>query len=387
MSRRTSPGRPRRRAAAFARRLSLCLPLSVPLLGLGGCGTIGYYSQAVGGHLALMRAREPIAALVAAEDTDPELRAQLETLVAARAFAARELALPDNDSYSTYVETGREAVTWNVVAAEEFSLEARTWCFPVAGCVSYRGYFDEAEAHAYAAALAADEGLDVTVGGASAYSTLGWFADPVLDTMLRGGELRYVGTLFHELAHQVVYVKDDSDFNEAYATFVERTGTRRWLRERGEASRIAAYDASLGRGADFVALLARTREALADLYADESLSAEAMRAAKGEVFEGMRARYEALKGDWGGYAGYDGWFARELNNARLVAVSTYRRYVPAFAALYAEAGEDIGRFHALVAEVGELPFEERRARLDALLDDAAGRGDGQGVGQEDGRGA
>ena len=196
--------------------------------------------------------------------------------------------------------------------------------------------------------------------------------------MLRGGELRYVGTLFHELAHQVVYVRDDSDFNEAYATFVERTGTRRWLRERGEALRITAYDASLERGAGFVALLARTREELADLYADESLSAEAMRAGKAEAFENMRARYEALKSDWGGYAGYDGWFARELNNARLVAVSTYRRYVPAFAALYAEAGEDIERFHARVAELGDLPFETRRARLDALLE-AAGQGVGQGA--------
>ena len=244
----------------------------------------------------------------------------------------------------------------------------------MAGCVSYRGYFDEAEARAYAEALASEEGLDVSVGGASAYSTLGWFADPVLDTMLRGGEFRYVSTLFHELAHQVVYVKDGSDFNEAYATFVERIGTRAWLRERGEHSRIADYDASLERGAAFTSLLAETREALRLLYADEALPAEEMRAAKAAAFETMRTRYETLKAEeWDGYAGYDGWFARELNNARLVAVSTYRRYVPAFAALYVEAGEDIERFHALVAEVGALPPDERRARMDALLEASASR--------------
>ena len=356
MPRRTSPAR-------LATRLSLCLPLCA----LGGCSTIGYYSQAVGGHLALMRAREPIASLIAAEDTDPELRVKLETLVAARAFAARELALPDNDSYSTYVETGRRAVTWNVVAAEEFSVEARTWCFPVAGCVNYRGYFDEAEARAYAAALAADEDLDVTVGGASAYSTLGWFADPVLDTMLRGGELRYVGTLFHELAHQLLYVKDDSDFNEAYASFVEQEGVRRWLVERGEDSRIADYEASLARAEAFVGLLRGTRVELETLYAEEGLTDATRRARKAVVFERMRERYAELKVGWDGYAGYDGWFARELNNARLVAVSTYRRYVPAFAALHAEAEGDIDRFHALAAELGALEPNARRARLDALI--------------------
>jgi len=362
MSRRPLPSRFRSRSIALSIPFALLAVAS-----LSGCSTLGYYSQAVGGHLKLMRAREPIERLLADENTDPELRAKLETLTAARAFGVSELGLPDNDSYSTYVATGRRAVTWNVVAAEEFSLQPRTWCFPVAGCVSYRGYFAEEEARAYAAALADEEGLDVSVGGASAYSTLGWFDDPVLDTMLRGGELRYVSTLFHELAHQVVYVKDDSDFNEAYATFVEQIGTRRWLTARDEANRIADYEASLGRSEDFVALLARTREALLALYDEGGMDEGTRRTRKAAAFETMRERYAELKVTWGDYAGYDGWFARDLNNARLVAVSTYRRFVPAFAALYAEAGEDIERFHALVAEVVELPREARRERLEALL--------------------
>jgi len=333
---------------------------------LGGCGTIGYYSQAVGGHLALMRAREPIDELLAADDTDAALRAKLETLVAARAFAVSELALPDNDSYATYVETGRRAVTWNVVAADEFSVRARTWCFPVAGCVSYRGYFDEDDARAYAAGLTAAGDVDVSIGGASAYSTLGWFDDPVLDTMLSGGAIRYVGTLFHELAHQVLYVQDDSDFNEAYATFVERTGVRRWLRARGESARIESYDISLERAAAFGELLRTTRGELEALYAEPELGDDVRRERKVAVFATMRERYAALKDGWGGYAGYDGWFSRDLNNAHLVAVSTYRRLVPAFAALYAEAGEDIARFHALAAEVGALEPDARRARLESL---------------------
>jgi len=362
MSRRPLPSRFRARFIALSVLFALLAVAS-----LSGCSTLGYYSQAVGGHLALMRAREPIERLLADENTDPELRAKLETLTAARAFGVSELGLPDNDSYSTYVATGRRAVTWNVVAAEEFSLQPRTWCFPVAGCVSYRGYFAEEEARAYAAALADEEGLDVSVGGASAYSTLGWFDDPVLDTMLRGGELRYVGTLFHELAHQVVYVKDDSDFNEAYATFVEQIGTRRWLTVRDEADRIVDYEARLARSEDFVALLTRTRETLLALYDEGGMDAATRRTRKAAVFETMRVEYAELRASWGDYTGYDGWFARDLNNARLVAVSTYRRFVPAFAALYAEAGDDIERFHALVAEVGELPRATRRERLEALL--------------------
>lgn len=328
---------------------------------LGGCSNVGYYSQAVGGHVKLMLAREPIDKLLADEATPEELRGKLRTLVDARQFAIERLQLPDNDSYNSYVETGRDAVTWNVVAAEEFSLKARTWCFPVAGCVSYRGYFDKADAEEYAAQLAA-ENYDVSVGGASAYSTLGWFDDPVLDTMLRGGDVRYVGTLFHELAHQVLYVKDDSDFNEAFATFVEQQGVREWLAERGESDRIEAYNASQGRVVEFLALLKQTRDALQELYRKDLPEAD-MRAAKQAAFDDMRSAYESLKQQWGGYAGYDNWFRRDLNNARLVAVSTYRRDVPAFQAMYDEAGQDMSAFYELARQVGKLPYKERRSRI------------------------
>lgn len=338
---------------------------TVAMVASSGCSTIGYYSQAVGGHLKLMRARQPLEQVLADEATSPELRAKLQTLVDARNFAVTELGLPDNDSYSTFVETGRTAVTWNVVAASEFSVNPRTWCFPVAGCVSYRGYFDRADADAYAQGLA-KENYDVTVGGASAYSTLGWFDDPILDTMLRGNDTRYVGTLFHELAHQVLYVKDDSNFNEAFASFVEQVGTRKWLEERGEEERIAQYDASLVRVEEFVNLLKVTRENLQQTFAKD-LEEQLMRDEKAAVFEQMRAEYELLKETWNGYAGYDNWFKRDLNNARLVAVSTYRRFVPAFYAMYLEAGEDLQKFYDVARVTADLPATERRERLNAYL--------------------
>ncbi len=332
---------------------------------LSGCNAVGYYSQAVGGHLKLMSAREPIDKVLVNPETPEELREKLQTLLDARQFAVSTLGLPDNDSYSSFVATGRDAVTWNVVAAPEFSVSPKTWCFPVAGCVSYRGYFDRADADAYAAELAKDN-FDVTVGGASAYSTLGWFDDPVLDTMLRGSDVRYVGTLFHELAHQLLYVKDDSNFNEAFASFVEQEGTRQWLKERGEAERIEQYDASLRRGEDFVLLLQKTRNGLLEAFAQDG-DEEAMREAKAAVFATMQDDYIELKEHWNGYSGYDNWFKRDVNNARLVAVSTYRRFVPAFQAMYLQAGEDLNEFYKVAKIAADLPPVERREHLNAYI--------------------
>jgi predicted aminopeptidase len=349
--------------------LGLRLFLLTGVLALGSCSSVGYYSQAVTGHLKLMSARQSIEKLLAAEDTDPELRGKLQTLVDARQYAVKSLGLPENDSYNTYVETGRRAITWNVVATEEFSMSPNTWCFPVAGCVSYRGYFDLHDAEKFAASLA-DKSYDITIGGASAYSTLGWFDDPVFDTMLRGDDLRYVGTLFHELAHQVLYVKDDSNFNEAFATFVEQLGVRLWLQDQQQAERIEGYDVSLDRAAEFVELLKHTREALLELY-KQPLTAAVKRKRKQLVFDGMREEYELLKATWGDYKGYDGWFRRELNNARLIAVATYRRYVPAFYAMYDEVGRDLQLFYSLAEEVSALPADQRRAVMAKYLEAAS----------------
>jgi len=340
------------------------LPLLFSLT--SGCSSVGYYSQAVGGHLKLMRARQPIAELLDAESTSPDLVEKLQTLVDARQFAVTELSLPDNDSYNTYVETGRRYVTWNVVAAEEFSLRAKTWCFPVAGCVNYKGYFAEEDARNYATELR-EENYDVNVGGALAYSTLGWFEDPVLDTMLNGGDIRYVGTLFHELAHQLLYIQDDSNFNEAFASFVEQQGLRIWLRSREEDKRIALYNDYLGRGDDFSVLLKTTRQELLAVY-NKDLPDEEKRAGKQAAFENMQKNYAELKEKWNGYNGFDGWFAREMNNARLVSVATYRKLVPAFAALFVEADRELPVFYELAKELADLPTKERQQRMNAYLE-------------------
>lgn len=312
-----------------------------------------------------MRAREPIDKLLAADSTDPELRTKLQTLVDARQYAIDTLELPDNESYNTYAETGRRYVTWNVVAAEEFSLSAKTWCFPVAGCVSYKGYFAEEDANAYAAELS-EQSLDVNVGGASAYSTLGWFDDPVLDTMLRGGDVRFVGTLFHELAHQVLYIKDDSNFNEAFASFVEQEGIRTWLTDRNESDRIDRYNDHLGRSADFSALLKSTREGLQAVYAEEAAD-DVKRARKQAVLDDMQTNYKALKESWDGYAGYDGWFSRKVNNARLLSVATYRRLMPAFAAMYVDVDRQLPAFYEKAREVAAMPSGQRSVLMDEYL--------------------
>lgn len=329
------------------------------------CSTVSYYSQAVGGHLKLMSARQPIDKLLSSDSTDPELKRKLQTLVDARQYAVDKLHLPDNDSYNTYAATGRRYVTWNVVAAEEFSLSPKTWCFPVAGCVSYKGYFAEEDANAYAAELRA-QNLDVNIGGATAYSTLGWFDDPVLDTMLNGGDLRYVSTLFHELAHQVLYIKDDSSFNEAFATFVEQEGLRIWLNDRGEPDRIAWYNDSLKRSADFSELLKTTRSQLLAAY-KEDISDEQKRQRKRAVLDDMQGNYQKLKVSWDGYSGYDGWFSREVNNARLLSVSTYRKLVPAFAAIYLDVDKQLPAFYEKAKEIAALPADQRREKMDAYL--------------------
>jgi predicted aminopeptidase len=345
----------------------LLLTLALPALaGLGGCG---YYFQAVRGHFQIMGERVPIDDVIDDPGTPAEVRARLELVREARVFASDELQLPDNDSYTTYVALDRSFVVWNVFAAPEFSVEPKRWCFPVAGCVVYRGYFAEDDANEYAGRLAAD-GWDTYVGGVAAYSTLGRFDDPVLSTMLRWPDYRLAGLLFHELAHQVVYVKDDSEFNESFATAVEEEGLARWLADRGEDAVLVEYRADRERQGAFGLLIEDTRARLAELYR-RPLDEAAMRAAKAAEFAALRERYRALRDAWGGYAGYDAWFDLPLNNAQLVPVATYRRYVPAFRALLRESEGDLGAFYDACRQLGALSPDARRERLEALLRTAA----------------
>ncbi len=353
-----------RRAATLLRRTLLAALLGAAATGLGGCTTLGYYAQAVSGHLDIVSRRQPIDRLLAAEATDPALRERLRSALAARDFASRELGLPDNGSYRSYADIERRYVTWNVIATEEFSVAARQWCFPIAGCVPYRGYYSEAEAEAFAAGLAGQR-LDVFVNPATAYSTLGWFDDPLLNTMLAWHDTRLAGVIFHELAHQQVWVKDDAAFNESFAVFVQDEGVRRWLQATATPEDLAAYAERIERRRAFAALLRATRAELATLYASDA-GAEAMRTAKESAFARLRAGYADLKRRWGGYGGYDNWFDRPLNNARLALVATYNDHVAGFAGLFERAHRDFPAFYAAVAELGALQPAARAARLAEL---------------------
>ncbi len=325
---------------------------------LSGC----YLMQAAVGQYRVLHARAPIDALIADPATDARLRARLTEVHAAREFASRELALPNNASYRSYADIGREFVVWNVVAAPEFSLRPRHWCFPVVGCVAYRGYFHERQARELALALEA-RGFDVVVEGVPAYSTLGRFADPVLSSMLRYDDDELVATLFHELAHQLIYVRNDSSFNEAFATAVEEEGLRRWLARRGAAQRIDAFRLEQRRETALLALLAPARARLAALYASGTPVAE-MRAAKHSILAQLAADIRALERREGVHYGvYDEWMTRGLNNAQLASIATYYECVPGFERLLAAQQDDLPRFYAAVRALADEPRDERHAQL------------------------
>lgn len=350
----------------FARRSRVapvvCALLLLPLL--GGCASAKFYWQAACGQLELLSRRVPVDEVLADESVPETVRTRLAAAHDARQFAARELALPDNDSYQTYADLERPYALWNVFAAPEFSVEPETWCFPFAGCVAYRGYFREAHAGGEVARLQR-RGLDAYYAGVGAYSTLGRFADPILNTMLAGDELRTVATIFHELAHQIVYRPSDAPFSESFASFVEREGVRRYLAARDRDSDYARYERSIEYQEAFAALVVGAREGLAEVYARPQ-DEVAMRAAKTGAFAQLKADYEALKVRWGGYAGYDRWFARDLNNAHLVSVSTYNQWVAAFSQLLAEHDGDLPAFYAAVRTLAEEDDAGVVARLSAL---------------------
>ena len=334
-------------------------------LPLAGCADLAYYRQAALGQWELWQARQPVAEALADSTTSPELRRRLEITQALRAFASVELALPDNDSYRDYADLGRSWAVKNVFAAPELSLEPRQWCFWIVGCLSYRGYFDAEAAHRLADELRAS-GEDVYVADVAAYSTLGWFDDPLLNTFIYWPTGRLAELMFHELAHQRLYIADDSAFNEAFATAVGRLGAERWLEWRGAVREREDYAVDYRRRQEFLQLVAVAREQLAALYASPRDEA-GKRADKQYILTELRDRYQDLKRGWGGYTGYDRWFNQDLNNAKLAGISTYHRLVPAFLALYEREGQDFAAFYQAAEAIGRLPPAERKARLQELL--------------------
>jgi predicted aminopeptidase len=314
---------------------------------LAGCESISYYGQAIGGHLKLLSSARPVDSWLADPATPPDLKQRLETARRIREFATRELHLPDNASYTTYADLGRRYAVYNVFAAPRFSVEPKAECFPITGCVAYRGFFSEKDALRHAERLRA-EGYDVYVGGILAYSTLGWFDDPLLSTFIRYPDSQVARLVFHELAHQVVYAKNDTTFNESFAVTVEEEGVRRWLESESRTSELAAFQAAQARKRDLAARIKETRERLKNIYAMQ-LSPEAM-------MEQKRGEFDRLR------TAFPGVVPAEPNNAFLVSIALYNELVPAFERLLAQAGN----LDAFYARARHLAHEDR-AQRDAVL--------------------
>ena len=321
-----------------------------------------YYMQAATGQWQVLRKSEAIDELLDADDTAAELATRLRLVQEARQFSVDELQLPDNKSYRSYADIERDFVVWNVFAAPEFSLQPRQWCFPIAGCVSYRGYFARDAAYREAERLKT-KGYDVAVGGVSAYSTLGNLNDPVLSSMLRWDDIQLVGTLFHELAHQVLYVKGDTGFNESFATAVEEFGLQRWLQARGQLEDLETYWQRRQLREELMTLVAAAREDLRRHYAtpledDEKRRLKAARLL--ELSQGIKLQLEKA-----GRSAAD-WLHGDLNNARLASMTLYEGWLPAFRGLLRECNQDLPCFYTQAAELANLEREVREERLSLL---------------------
>jgi predicted aminopeptidase len=343
----------------------LRLALMFVLLSLSGCATVDYYAQTVSGHFDLMGRSRSIAELVADPATDEKLKQRLELVTAIRDYASSHLFLPDNDSYRSYADLQRDAVVWSLVATEEFSIQPQQWCYPIIGCASYRGYFSSADAEKQGAELK-EQGKDVAVAAIPAYSTLGWFDDPLPSTVIHWPEARLAGLIFHELAHQQLYVADDSAFNEAFAMTVERVGVERWFRQQGDVEGEQAWRRMERTEREFIALILDSRQRLQQLYA-RSLPEAEMRAGKMAEFDRLQAEYSRRRAAWGNNPGLDRWFNRELNNAHLALIATYEQWVPALQELLEREGGDLRRFFLATEKLARLEREEREKVLRQLL--------------------
>lgn len=345
-------------------RLVMRLLSSLLVLSLPGCSNVGYYFQAIGGQAELVSEAQPISEILADPAAPEQLKQKLKTVTEIRIFASEELLLPNNGSFKSYADLKRPYVVWNVFATPEFSIHPTEWCFLFAGCVNYRGYFSRQAAEEFAQRLDPAR-TDVFVGGVPAYSTLGWFSDPVLNTFIHYPETELARIIFHELAHQIVYVPGDSLFNESFATAVEAEGMRRWLTARGSQTQREQFATAQARKAQFIALMTKYRTRLEELFALK-VSDSDKRELKARRFDEMAREYESLKASWDGFAGYDRWFAGKLNNAHLASIAVYTGLVPAFEALLAENGGNLERFYSRVKEVAAMPEDKRQEALKSL---------------------
>jgi predicted aminopeptidase len=304
---------------------------------LSGCASINYYSQSIQGQFEVLQKRQSINEILKENNISDSLRIKLNTVLSLRDFSIQQLGLPNNNSYLSYADLERDHVIWNIFATEEFSLEPITWCYLVVGCLSYRGYFSQAEAQQHASELE-KQGHDIYLGGVSAYSTLGWFDDPVLNTMLRWSDIRLATVMFHELAHQQLYIKNDTEFNEAYADAVAHIGVTRWLEQNSDKHLLNQYKQSQYQEREFIGLIMRYKSILNKIYQSDE-NEDITRKQKTETLQQMKNEYLKISQAWGKDP-YKKWFDGDINNAKLAAIVTYRRYFPAFLDIYEKLNKD-----------------------------------------------
>ena len=343
--------------------ITIVLPL------LAGCTDLGYYWHSARGHMAIMNDRVDIQTLLADPATEPALRERLQLVLEIRRFARDELALPVGGSYHDYVELDRPWVVRNLFAAPEFSTRLHQWCYPIVGCAGYRGYFDEARMMAYIPELEA-QGLEIYIGQVSAYSTLGWFDDPVLSSFINWPDYRLAGLLFHELAHQRLFIDDDTTFNESFASAVQQAGTERWLQARGETDLLARYRAWLEYRESVITLIESTRDELDQMYRLE-LDDATRRERKSTAFATARARHTEIADRFGISGGFTRWFAEDLNNAKVGSVSAYNAQRPAFLAILRAQDDNFERLYDYAERLGEQDKAARDACLESWADNRA----------------
>jgi predicted aminopeptidase len=325
------------------------------------CRSLPYYEQAIDGHMQILRKKQPISDLIENPQTPAKLREKLLLIQSARTFAEKELLLPANNHYLSYAELNRPYVVWNVFAAPEFSLTPENWCFPIVGCVTYRGYFQEADARRFGDALI-QKGFDVYIGGAIAYSTLGWFDDPILSTFINLSASDTVALIFHELAHGLLYVPDDTAFNESFATAVEQEGLKRWQMFTRPSQDYADWQHKRHYRQKFTALVSKYRNQLKDLY-DSKLPTNEKRNQKAATFKRMQSEFKALKLNQSEMAVYSTWFKRPLNNAQLISVAIYHDWVPAFGQILSDSNGDLEKFYERCRQLAKKEPQERHRIL------------------------
>lgn len=354
----------------FLKKFYLLKSLCILLLGtsLCACTQLSYYGQAISGHLSLLQKRENIDHLLSQENTQPlspELREKLLLVKEVRKFAKAEIALPSEKAYVDYADIGRESVVYNVFAAPKLSLAAYQWCYLIIGCQSYRGYYAKEDAIRESQQLS-DQGFDVHVGGSAAYSTLGYFRDPVLNTFIYRSDAELAATLFHELAHHILYIKNDTAFNESFASAVGNAALERWLNHKNDLEQYKTYQYSQARTNAFLSILKDLRKELSELYAQEA-NDQIKAQQKTKLWENAKFKYAAFKQSWGNFNGYDSWFKGDLNNAKLVTIGSYHKHEPAFASMLKNEQGDFLKFYEKVKRLSEKDKSERDVFLELQI--------------------